>query len=160
MTPDKSMAAIQARRRAYWQHGYRPIEVWGPDQKVADDGKPLKNPGKQPRGRWREAAVQHPPRAVTTRPDKRALSTGVSCEDDVDVPVQELADQVVATAERFFGVTPLVRVGQAPKILLVYRAPSEAFGKIMTSDLFLPDGTKCKVELLAIYTKAQVKFER
>ena len=155
---DNSLAVriseVYARRQQYWENGYRPIEIWSPDQKVTDTGEPLNSPGKQPRGRWREAAKRNPPDAVTRAPYAGATNTGISCENeiiaaDVDVPVQDLADQVVAAAEARFGITPLVRIGLAPKILLVYRAPPEAFGKIQTPELFLPDGTKCKVELLA-----------
>jgi hypothetical protein len=151
MTGD-AFAEVQARRSAYWQHGYRPIEIWGPDQKTADDGKPLKNPGKQPRGRWREAAAQNPPRAVTSRPDKRALSTGLTCGElvglDVDILDHGLADQVVALAEAALGITPLIRVGLPPKTLLAYRV-EKTFAKIQTPEMVFPDGSKCKVELLA-----------
>ena len=148
------LAAVHARRRRYWENGYRPIEIWSHDRRFADNGKRLNSPGKQPRGCWREAAKRNPPDAVTRAPYAGATNTGISCEDeiigaDVDVPVQDLADQVVVVAEARFGITPLVRIGLAPKILLVYRAPPAAFGKIQTTELFLPDGTKLKVELLA-----------
>jgi hypothetical protein len=151
MTAD--VAGVWARRRRYWANGFRPIELWSPDQKVSDAGEPLNSPGKQPRGPgWLKRALQDPPEAVRIGPDPRALNTGLACERivgaDVDVPVQSLADQIVHLAEVAFEPTPLVRIGLAPKVLLVYRSDS-AFTKIQTPELFLPDGTKCKVELLA-----------
>ena len=66
---------------------------------------------------------------------------------DVDILDQHLADQVVDLIETTLGPTPLVRVGRAPKILLVYRRAAD-FSKIQTPQLFL-DGQKLKVEALA-----------
>ena len=143
---------VFARRRRYWANGYRPIEVWSPDQRVNDKGDPLKSPGKQPRGKWCEQANRDPPAATEKFPDARALNTGVLCGEvvafDVDVPVQELADQIVHLIEHTLGPTPLIRVGMAPKILLVYR-PESPFSKVQTPELLLPNGIKVKVELLA-----------
>ncbi len=150
---ERDIGEVYARRRQYWQNGYRPIEIWNPDQTVTDAGDKLNSPGKQPRGPgWLKRALQDPPEAVRIAPDPRALNTGLACVRivgaDVDVPVQGLADQIVNLAEVAFDPTPLVRIGLAPKILLVYRSDT-AFSKIQTPELFLPDGTKCKVELLA-----------
>lgn len=148
------IAEVFALRQAYWANGYRPLEVWNPDQTHTDGGEKLNSPGKQPRGpSWQKRAMQDPPEAVRLKPDSRALNTGLLCGEqmtgaDVDVPVQALADRIVNLAEVAFGPTPLVRIGQAPKILLVYRTET-AFGKLQTPELFMTDGTKCKVELLA-----------
>jgi hypothetical protein len=67
---------------------------------------------------------------------------------DVDVLNGELADRIVALIEGKLGTTPLVRIGRAPKIALVYR-PEDKFRKIETAELFFPDGSKAQVELLA-----------
>lgn len=142
------------RRKRYWVNAYRPLEIWNPDQTINDKNEPLKSPGKQPRGAaWQRRAMQTPPEAVRLEPDPRALNTGLLCGErligvDVDVPVQLLADQIVILAETAFEPTPLVRIGLPPKILLAYRVET-AFRKIQTPELFLRDGTKCKVELLA-----------
>jgi RecA-family ATPase len=146
-------AAVLVRRRRYWANGYRPLEIWNPDQTLTDAGDALRSPGKQPRGpQWQKRAMQNPPEAVRLTPDTRSLGTGLLCERiigvDVDVPVQALADLIVNLAETTFTPTPLARIGLAPKILLVYRTET-AFTKIQTRELFLPDGSKCKVELLA-----------
>jgi Family of unknown function (DUF5906)/Bifunctional DNA primase/polymerase, N-terminal len=150
MTGD--VEAVFTLRRRYWTNGYRPIEVWSPDQRVNDNGEPLNSPGKQPRGRWREAAAEDPPAAVRHRPDPRALNTGLACVEivgfDVDILDPGLADQVVHKIEMAIGRTPLLRIGRIPKILLVHRA-NKVFRKIQTPELFLPDGQKVKVEVLA-----------
>jgi hypothetical protein len=90
---------VFARRRRYWANGYRPLKVWNPDQRVNDKGDPLKSLGKQPRGKWREQANRNPPAATENFPDVRALSAGVLRGEvvafDADVPIQELADQIV-----------------------------------------------------------------
>jgi hypothetical protein len=145
-------AEVFDRRRAFWKHGYRPIAVWNPDQLVNDKGEPLKNPGKQPRGTWRIDAGRDPPDAVRIEPDTRALNTGILCQEvvgfDIDVLDSDLVEQLVARIERTLGASPLNRIGRAPKILLVYR-PDQPFAKVQTPELFFPDGTKAKVELLA-----------
>jgi hypothetical protein len=144
--------AVFVLRQAFWQRGYRPIAVWNPDQKTNDKGEPLNSPGKQPRGRWREAASEDPPEAARLYPDARALNTGIACGDvvafDIDVLNQDLVDQIVAYIEREIDVTPLVRIGLAPKTLLAYR-PDRAFPKVQTPEFFFLDGTKAKVEVLA-----------
>jgi RecA-family ATPase len=143
---------VFARRQRFWQHGYRPLAVWNPGERVNDKGEPLNSPGKQPRGRWREDASRDPPEAASVYPDPRALNTGLLCGDvvafDVDVLDQGLADQIVGLIERQLGTSPLVRIGRAPKILLVYR-PEQRFAKVQTPELFFGDGAKAKVELLA-----------
>jgi hypothetical protein len=144
--------AIFARRRRYWANGYRPLEVWSPDQRINDKGEPLKGPGKQPRGKWRDLAARNPPAAAECLPDLRALNTGVLCGEvvgfDLDILNQEVADQSVYLVEDRLGPTPLVRIGQPPKVLLAYRS-ERPFAKLQTPELLLPDGTKCKVEVLA-----------
>jgi Bifunctional DNA primase/polymerase, N-terminal len=144
--------SILERRRRYWALGYRPLEVWGAGQLVNDAGEPLNSPGKQPRGRWRENAAKNPPEATRTRPDPRALNTGVLCGQivgfDIDVLDQQLVDQVAHTIENALGPTPLSRIGRAPKTLLVYR-PDRPFTKLQTPEVFFPDGSKAKVEILA-----------
>jgi hypothetical protein len=144
--------AVFALRQACWRHGYRPLEVWGPNQRVNDKGEPLRNPGKQPRGKWVENASFNPPGAVTTHPDPRALNTGLLCREivgfDVDVLDAAVVDRIVALIERELSTTPLVRIGRPPKTLLVYRT-EERFRKMETPELFFPDGSKAQVELLA-----------
>ena len=56
---------VHTRRRRYWQNGYRPLEVWNPDQTATDGGDKVNSPGKQPRGAgWQKRAMQNPPEAA------------------------------------------------------------------------------------------------
>src|SRR6516162_2746420 len=101
-------------------------------------------------GRW--CADPDPPDAARFEPDSRALNTGLLCREvaafDVDVLDPALVNRIGARIERALGLTPLVRIGRAPKTLLVYRL-SRPFAKVQTPELFFPDGSKAKVELLA-----------
>jgi Family of unknown function (DUF5906)/Bifunctional DNA primase/polymerase, N-terminal len=146
-----AIEAVFALRQRYWANGYRPLAVWGPGQRLNDKGQPLNSPGKQPRGRWREAAAQDPPEAALQSPDPRALNTGLLCDlapgFDIDVLDEGLADHVVHLVEATLGPTPLVRIGRAPKILLVYQAQCP-FSKIQTPEFIMPNGTKAKIEVL------------
>ena len=148
----QSAAEVYELRQRYWANGYRPVPIWNPDQQVNDKGEPLRNPGKQPRGLWRRDAKQDPPVAAVERPDKRALNTGVLTDEcigiDNDVPDPALAEKITAMIVSILGETPLIRVGQTPKTLLVYRA-EKSFRKVETPELFLPNGTKSQVEVLA-----------
>jgi putative DNA primase/helicase len=148
---DEIMAVLTYRQRL-WANRYRPIAVCNHDQTVDDNGNPLRNPGKQPRGRWRDDGGQNPPRSTLERPDPRATNTGVLTGDvapiDIDLLDPELARQVTDIAFERFGET-LVRIGREPKTLLLYEAETP-FKKIMTPDLVMPDGTSAKIEILAL----------
>jgi hypothetical protein len=143
--------AVFARRKRYWENGYRPLEIWNAEATATDAGEPLNSPGKQPRGQWRRLAARNPPAAASHTPDQRALNTGLLCGEiigiDVDVLIPELVDEIVHLVELRLGTTPLTRIGKPPKILLVYRAAAP-FSKLVTPELLL-DGTKVKVEILA-----------
>jgi putative DNA primase/helicase len=147
MTP----AEVLICRKQIWAQGFRPIAIWNPDETVDDRGQPLRNPGKQPRGRWTEDATRTPPRAASEQPHIKALNTGILCGDialfDVDILDPELVDQVVVLVEERLGRDGLVRVGRAPKIGLLYRT-ERAFAKDETPEFILLDGTKAQLEVL------------
>ena len=67
---------------------------------------------------------------------------------DIDIRDAELAAAVEALVRERLGDTPLRRVGQAPKVLLLYRADGQPLRKAMT-DVFLKDDTKAQVEFMA-----------
>jgi predicted P-loop ATPase len=145
--------AVQTQRQRLWARGYRPIAIWNADETVDDKGEPLKNPGKQPRDTWRTDAAATPPKATLSRPDARALNTGILTGQvvgiDIDVLREDVVGELVAMLEERLGTTPLVRIGQPPKTLLLYQA-KEPFSKISTpSSLAFPDGTSAKIEILA-----------
>ena len=143
---------VLALRQHFWANGFRPIPIWNPDERLNDAGEPLVSPGKQPRGYWIVDARQTPPVATRSQPDRRALNTGILCDQicgiDIDILDQHLVDKTVELIEAAIGPTFLMRVGRAPKLLLVYRW-AQPFRKIKTPELFLPDGSKCLVEVLA-----------
>jgi putative DNA primase/helicase len=118
----------------------------------------VSSPGKQPvMQRWRtvcaaadEAEIR---RWDTAFPG--CLNTGILCGPvigtDIDVLDPALAAQVEALAAEMLGETPLRRVGQPPKRLLVYRAAEPGLRKAQLV-IARPDGDQAKpdkVELLA-----------
>jgi hypothetical protein len=90
-----TLEAVFIRRQQYWTNGYRPVPKWNPGA-VDRNGEPIRNAGKASKGaRWREEALQSPPRWVRQRPDSDALGTGFLCGElvafDVDVDHQDSA---------------------------------------------------------------------
>jgi predicted P-loop ATPase len=153
--PGRTMGEIErvrVLRQAYWANGYRPIAIWSPGA-CNSTGQPIRGAGKRPVGEdWRQRALRDPPDAVTASVSSMALNTGVVTGEiggvDVDVLSPVLADTVVHRVEHMLGPTPLVRTGRPPKTLLVYRL-EQPLGKLATPALFLPDGTKVQIEVLA-----------
>ena len=88
-----------------------------------------------------EANEHHIENWARSRP--AAVSTGLNCNKDyfaVDIDVvssNELARSVMAVAFDKLGYTPFVRVGRAPKILLVYR---QVPGSITSTKLSAANG--------------------
>jgi putative DNA primase/helicase len=146
---------VRTLRQAFWEHGYRPVAIWSPGAEN-NKGEPIVSAGKRPVGHdWRQKALRDPPAAVTGAVSSVALNTGILADQlaavDIDVPVQPLADKIVHCIERRLGPTPLVRIGGAPKILLVYRRETP-HPKLIAPELYLPDGSedgiKVQVEVL------------
>jgi hypothetical protein len=141
---------VRTLRQACWEHGYRPVAVWSPGAET-DKGEPIVSAGKRPVGLdWRQKALRDPPAAVTDAISSVALNTGILADQvaavDVDVPVLPLAEEIVHCIERRLGPTPLVRIGRAPKILLVYRRETP-HPKLFTPELYLPDGCKVGIKV-------------
>jgi putative DNA primase/helicase len=139
----RTAAEVFALRQAYWHNGYRSV--------------PIHTGQKRPRGNdWRNDALLDPPLAVTIEPDQEAMSTGIITGEvvgiDVDIFEQPLVDRIVAIIERSLGITPLLRIGFPPKILLVFRG-AEEFTKLSTGLFLLADRPKeyaeAKLEILA-----------
>lgn len=134
-------------RLAVHANGFRPVPVSSPDM-----GGP--SAGKRPTMKdWARACAEADADAIRRweRDQPRCTNTGLLCGDlvaiDIDVPVPELAGQVEALASAMVGPSPLRRVGRAPKVLFCYRAEAP-MRKASTPELFMPDGTKCQVEIL------------
>lgn len=129
-------------------NGYLPVPVAGPRMRC-------KTPGKQPVMKdWPQKCRAADEAEVRrwARDEPGCINTGLLCGEmvgiDLDVLVPELAARVEALAVDMLGETPLRRVGQAPKVLLAYRTTSP-LQKLETPEMFLPDGTKLQVEILA-----------
>ncbi len=135
----RSADEVLTLRRQYWMNDYRPV--------------PIYNSQKRPMGdKWQTLAQTDPPAVVVNDPNPAALGTGIACGKfaplDIDILDQSLVDRLVHFAEIMLGVTPLLRIGRAPKTLLGYRAVVP-FRKMHTPEFTLPDGSRGKVEVLA-----------
>jgi hypothetical protein len=130
------------------KNGYNPVPVLGPH--IAD-----RNRGKRPvmKG-WQEkcAVADLADVAGWTREQAGCTNTGLLCGKlvgvDIDVLNEELVDVLVAKAQEIFGtLSPLRRTGKPPKTLFAYRVET-TISKLQTPELFFPDGSKAKVEVL------------
>lgn len=138
--------ALSDLRLRLLANGYEPVPITGP-------AEPVKSAGKRPSLReW--ASIDLEPSIIKgwARECPRDTNTGLRCGQilgvDIDVPDAALAREIEDLALAMLGPTPLRRVGRAPKVLLAYRAAAIG-GKDETPELFLPDGTKAQVEVLA-----------
>jgi P4 family phage/plasmid primase-like protien len=135
-------------RLAVARNGYRPVPISGPTMKVDAAGKrPLmKN--------WREICADADEAEIArwTEAEPKCTNTGLLCGElvgiDVDVLAPDLVEKIIATERSMLGGTPLVRIGKAPKTLLCYRVAAR-FTKMETPELFLVDGSKAQIEVLA-----------
>jgi putative DNA primase/helicase len=147
MPPDPTTAL----RLALLANGYVPIPVTSPDYQHPK----LKSPGKAPffagwqtisRVTLDEDAVRGWPSKIRNHPST-GLLTGDMVGLDLDVPVPALATRLERMADALLGVTPLQRIGKAPKSLRCYRA-AVPMTKAETPELILDDGTVVQVEAM------------
>jgi hypothetical protein len=75
------------------------------------------------------------------------IACGTAVGIDLDIYDKRLADEFEEFAVEMLGATPLRRVGEAPKRLLVYRCDDGLPTKLQTPEMF-KDGLKAKAELL------------
>jgi hypothetical protein len=145
-------ASIDAVRIASSQRGYKLLPIAGIHMNV-------KHPGKQPVDLdWRQKFARHFDEQsirgwLRQSPDctNTGLITGISggiVAADIDVLIPEAAAEITDLATELLGVTPLRRIGKAPKILLVYGV-SDDFRKVKTPEFKMQDGSKGQVEFLA-----------
>ncbi|WP_336490007.1 bifunctional DNA primase/polymerase [Methylobacterium nigriterrae] len=97
------------------------------------------------------APLTTPEEVIARKPtETRAPSTGILCGNHVGIDLDflvhaDVAEEAYAMAFRHFGVTPFVRQGQAPKVLLVYRAAEP----IVSTGRKAADGSGDGVDILA-----------
>src|SRR4051794_3171369 len=143
-------------------NGYPPVPILRPDAPgaVERNGKVVrKSPGKEPHNAlWaRKERDVYGATARTVEGWSRlrdiadhpglGLACGRAAAADVDVYDRELADAIEALAVEFLGTTPLRRIGQPPKRLLLYRVEGDPLPKAQTPELLKGD-LRAKVEVL------------
>lgn len=140
--------ALTELRHTLRRNGYHPVPISGAHLSI-------KAAGKRPLMRGWETVCATADEAEIGRWAKKqpeCTNTGLLCGGivgiDIDVPVEQPAAAIERLARDILGDTPLKRIGRAPKLLLVMRA-TQAFDKIQTPELLLPDGTSMRVEILA-----------
>ncbi|SLN77933.1 PriCT-2 domain-containing protein [Roseisalinus antarcticus] len=128
--------------------GYLPVPVLG--SHVA-----MKAAGKRPMMKgWETVCASADETEITrwTKAQRNCTNTGLLCGDlvgvDIDVLDQDHAHRLTCIATEMLGMSPLSRIGRAPKILLAFRTDAP-FDKVQTSEFHMLDGTVARVEVLA-----------
>lgn len=126
-------------RRAIIANGYAPVPILTRQ----------KFPG---RADWQQLARNATAESVARWPADHT-GTGILCGPvlgvDFDVSDPDIVDELECVAIEALGNTPLRRVGNAPKIMLVYRSADPAQRWMKTPKLFLPNGDPAHVEVRA-----------
>lgn len=142
---------VTALRRILRNQGYAPVPTSGkatflprwPEATVNADDAELR--------RWETTFSYEVRGKPRTYRGHEHLNTGIACGTviglDIDVPVPALAARVEELARVALGATRLRRIGNAPKVLLCYRAAAP-MRQAETPELYLDDGTKVQVEAL------------
>lgn len=128
--------------------GYRPVPVLGAH--VA-----MKAAGKRPMMKgWETVCASADETEITrwTKAQRNCTNTGLLCGDlvgvDIDVLDWDHAHRLTCIATEMLGISPLSRIGRAPKILLAFRTDAP-FDKVQTSEFHMLNGTVARVEVLA-----------
>ena len=115
--------ALTELRHTLRRNGYHPVPISGAHLSI-------KAAGKRPLMRDWETVCATADEAEIGRWAKKqpeCTNTGLLCGGivgiDIDVPVEQPAAEIERLARDILGDTPLKRIGRAPKLLLVMRAP-------------------------------------
>ncbi len=108
-------------RLTLWRNGYYVLPVSGPHLPILDAGKrpPLRN--------WKRKALAADERAIRrwAALERNMPNTGIYCRTvcaiDIDFDDPLLAEELAVVTRRTLGGEPLVRIGQSPRVLLLYR---------------------------------------
>jgi RecA-family ATPase len=138
-TPQPNKADVIQLRLKLRENGYCPVPVIGKKPPLHGWQNVCKTAAEYEIRRWSRDI----PDAVST-----GILGGLVIGADIDVLVPELAERLAFKCKEILGHTPLRRVGLAPKILFCYRVEAP-IKKLSTPELYLDDGSKHKVELLA-----------
>jgi hypothetical protein len=126
VTGSCDVASIRAR---LWAAGFRPVAVYSAASGVIGAGK-------RPRGdSWQQRARTNPPAAVTERPERVALNTGILSDAlraiDLDIDRPGLAAKVREIASQMLGPTLERSRSNSSRSLFLYRAADGSPGKIV-----------------------------
>lgn len=149
MDVQHSYGSLTDLRLALHRNGYLPVPITAPSVRDPSAGKkPLME-------QWQTVCAQADEEMVRrwSHEWRRCTNTGIltnRCRaGDIDVHDADLAQRLLALAFEHFGSSPLLRTGEAPKILGVW-AGSDEFPKASTKAFILPNGTTARVEILAV----------
>ena len=141
-------AELTALRLQLRANGYRPVPVVGAHVNTKSAGKkPLLTD-------WQTICIDASEQDIErwSKTLRSSTNTGILGGEviglDLDVLDPALSVALAALAVERLGHSPLQRIGREPKTLFCYRL-ALPIAKIQTPDLFFPDGTKAKVEVLA-----------
>ncbi len=130
------------------QNGYRPVPISGPHLGGASAGK------RPVLANWQIRCLSADTDEIIRWSQKypQATNTGILCGEivcvDIDIPNEALSTDIEICARAVLGITPLKRIGQFPKLALIYRT-ALPFRKWQTEEFHFVDGTVGRVEILA-----------
>ena len=144
-------AEITDTRMAVWRNGYFVLPVSGPHLPIENAGKRtlLKN--------WKRKVLRVDERMIRrwARLEHEMPNTGIYCQTvcaiDIDFDEPLLAEELARVAIRTLGGKPLVRIGQSPRVLLLYRCDAP-----IRTELFYftgPGGNDFHVDILGAGTQ-------
>src|SRR5690349_10914085 len=144
-------AEITDTRMAVWRNGYFVLPVSGPHLPIENAGKRtlLKN--------WKRKVLRVDERMIRrwATLEREMPNTGIYCQTvcaiDIDFDDPVLAEELARAAKRTLGGKPLVRIGQSPRVLLLYRCNTP-----IRSELFYftgPEGNNFHVDILGAGTQ-------
>jgi hypothetical protein len=154
--------AITALRLKLHDNGHPPVPVTGPDADV-------NSPGKAPRmSGWQEKCPKATAQDIMSWPKlyPDCPNTGISCDRsigvDIDISDPDISAERVKRAQEVIGPTRLIRIGKAPKALLVYRLEASV-DKFSTTELWFGDDIdnkemKVQIEFLGCSKQQFVGF--
>jgi hypothetical protein len=128
------------------RNGYLPIPVASPDPQ---DGQSGKKPALK---EWSKIhRLEEEDIKGWEQRFPKAQNTGVICGNvvglDIDVDDSDIVEKIKAAAFRMLGARAPVRIGRAPRALIVYRTKTP-FKKLTSREFVLPNGCIAKVEVL------------
>lgn len=130
------------------ENGYGPVPVTDPKPGDKDAGKkPLllnwqiicKTADEQEIKSWQSRRCEN----------NTGIVTGRTVGFDVDVLHEEAAAAIRAMMIKRIGLTPPIRFGQKPKLLMVL-ATDEPFNKKISPEFVFPDGSLARIEILGL----------